>query len=108
VREAKASVELLPPGAPDKGSVVRRVAGSMSCVAYAGDDLGDLPAFDALDELAARGARAIRIVVGGAETPEELLSRADLVCRDPFELRDLLGELANRLEQLAGGGAGRT
>ena len=36
-------------------------------VAYVGDDVGDLPAFDALDRLAARGVHAVQVAV---RTPE--------------------------------------
>jgi trehalose 6-phosphate phosphatase len=97
LREAKMSLELLPPGSPDKGSVVRELAAKMRCVAYVGDDLGDLAAFDALDELEAGGSTVVRIAVAGAEAPDELLRRADLACADPGELLELLEELARRL-----------
>jgi trehalose 6-phosphate phosphatase len=97
MREAKMSVELLATGSPDKGAVVRRLAGEMSCVAYAGDDLGDLAAFDALDELEARGASCVRIAIASTEAPATLVERADLVLGGPAALRDLLETLALRL-----------
>ena len=52
LRRAKMSVELHPPVAVDKGTVVEARAAGMSTVAYIGDDEGDLPAFAALDRLA--------------------------------------------------------
>ncbi|HVB06963.1 MAG TPA: trehalose-phosphatase [Acidimicrobiales bacterium] len=97
VHEAKMSLELLPAGAPSKGTVVRAVAAGLSCVAFAGDDLGDLAAFDALDELAAAGAGTLRIAVAGPEMPAALAARADLQVEGPAELAALFGELARRL-----------
>ncbi len=93
----KMSVELLAPGVPDKGTVVRSLGAGMACCAFAGDDLGDLTAFDALDELASCGARTARIAVGERELPFGLAERADLVLRAPAELQVLLGALSERL-----------
>jgi trehalose 6-phosphate phosphatase len=92
------SVELLPPGARDKGAVVRAWAGHCRAVAYLGDDTGDLPAFRALDELARAGATARKVAVAGPEVPEELVRAADVVVDGPegglallARLRDALG-----------------
>ena len=49
------SVELHPPVDIDKGTVVADLAADADSALYAGDDVGDLPAFAALDALAARG-----------------------------------------------------
>ena len=60
---------------------------------YAGDDLGDVLAFDALEVLAADGVAICRIAVVGEETPEELIAKADLTVAGPEELVVLLREL---------------
>ena len=91
VRPARQSLELHPPIEVDKGSVVRQLVGEMSgSVLFAGDDLGDLPAFDALDELAEEGVDVTRVAVRSSESPEELLVRADVVVDGPGDLVELL------------------
>ena len=67
VRAAKLSLELHPPVAVDKGTVVEDRSEGLTAVAYVGDDVGDLPAFDALDRLAARGRHVVKVAV---RTPE--------------------------------------
>jgi trehalose 6-phosphate phosphatase len=72
-------LELRPPG-PDKGStltdIVRRRGAR--AVAYVGDDLGDLAAFDAVDQLRAAGLAGLKVCSGSDEV-EALAARADLV-----------------------------
>jgi trehalose 6-phosphate phosphatase len=60
---------------------------------YAGDDLNDEPAFDALEVLAKEGVAICRIAVVGEETPEELVTKADLTVAGPEGLVALLGAL---------------
>jgi trehalose 6-phosphate phosphatase len=60
---------------------------------YAGDDLADLEAFEALDQLALRGLAVVRVAVTGPETPPELIERSDLKVEGPCGLVDLLGTL---------------
>jgi trehalose 6-phosphate phosphatase len=96
VRAAKMSVELHPPIAADKGTALEALVAGLGAVAYVGDDRGDLPAYDALDRLAAAGAaETLRVAVAGAETPPDLLSRADLVVDGPPAVVDLLRRLAS-------------
>lgn len=83
VRPAKASVELHPPVDADKGTVVEHIAGDFQAVCFLGDDVGDLPAFDALDRLAERGVSTVRVGVRTPEAPPELLRRADVVVHGP-------------------------
>jgi len=83
VRPARMSVELHPPIAADKGTAVRELAGSFTAVCFIGDDIGDLPAFDALDDLAVEGVSTVRVGVRSDEAPPELLERADLVVGSP-------------------------
>lgn len=93
-RPAKASVELHPPVPTDKGTVVEAAAGGMRAAAYFGDDVGDLPAFDGLDRLAAAGVDTLRVAVRTEEAPPELLDRADLVVEGPRGALALFEELA--------------
>lgn len=96
-RAAKMSVELHPPIDVDKGSVVDELGAEASLVLYAGDDLGDLAAFDGLDRHEARGAATVRIAVGGAELPAELAARAQLHFDGPEAFTSMLATLAERL-----------
>jgi trehalose 6-phosphate phosphatase len=92
-RAAKMSVELHPPIAADKGTAVEALTAGLAAVCYVGDDLGDLPAFDALDRLAAAGVHTLRVAVAGPETPPELVDRADVLVEDPAGVLDLLRRL---------------
>jgi trehalose 6-phosphate phosphatase len=92
--------ELRPPLSVDKGSAVRALleaAPAATRAAFAGDDRGDLPAFDALDALEEQGRldRAVRIAVRSAEVPGELIERADLVVDGPAGLHEWLLALAS-------------
>lgn len=93
-RAAKMSVELHPPLAIDKGTVIEEWAEGASTVLYAGDDAGDLPAFAALRRLASPVV-TVGIAVAGAETPPVVLAAADLVVAGPPGLADLLQRLAS-------------
>lgn len=66
VRSAKKSVELHPPIKADKGTAVESLVDEFEAVCFVGDDLGDLPAYDALDRLADSGVHTVRVAVGGA------------------------------------------
>jgi trehalose 6-phosphate phosphatase len=78
---AKMSAELHPPVDHDKGTAVRGLldeAGVRSAC-FIGDDVGDLPAFAALDAFAAGGGEAHKVVVTSAEVAPELVATADAV-----------------------------
>ncbi|MEX2459441.1 MAG: trehalose-phosphatase [Actinomycetota bacterium] len=83
-------------GRPSKGALVERLVAERGAEAalFAGDDLADLDAFDALDRLAAAGLGTVRVAVRGAETPPDLLERADVVVEGPAGLLALLRDLA--------------
>jgi len=83
LRPAKMSLELHPPAAVDKGTVVEARAAGMGVVAYLGDDEGDLPAFAALDRLATDGVATVKIAVRTAEASAPLLAQADLLVDGP-------------------------
>jgi trehalose 6-phosphate phosphatase len=84
--------ELRPPTGRDKGTAVRQVLATSgaSALVVAGDDVGDLAAFRAAEELVAEGGSALRVAVRSAEAPAELLATADLVVDGPEGVRDLL------------------
>jgi trehalose 6-phosphate phosphatase len=91
----RAAAELRAPVDVDKGSAVTTLA--RGCTA--GDDVGDLPAWDALDRLVAQqelGTR-VRVAVRSIEEPPEIVARADLHVEGPRGLAALLGELSAAL-----------
>lgn len=92
-RPARMSVELHPPIEADKGSALMGVAEGLGAVCFIGDDVGDLPAFDALDSLAAKGVATVRVAVSSNEAVADLVARADLVLEGPEEVHDLLRSL---------------
>ncbi|MER5373901.1 trehalose-phosphatase [Streptomyces sp. NPDC002553] len=97
VEPGRMVLELRPPGV-DKGvaltEYVREIGAE--CVLYAGDDLGDLPAFAAVDELRSEGVPGLLVASGSAEV-SELSERADLVVDGPAGVVRLLRALADQL-----------
>jgi trehalose 6-phosphate phosphatase len=92
--EGKRVFELAPSTSPSKGDVVRREGSGMEAVLYAGDDLADQTAFEAVDELAEAGVRTLKVAVSGAETPRTLIEAADITVEGPDGLLQMLGTLA--------------
>jgi trehalose 6-phosphate phosphatase len=92
----KMVLELVPAGESRKGGAVTRLAteSGSRAVLYAGDDLPDLEAFAALDALAVSGVSGVKVAVGGAEAPPELMAAADLRVEGPADLVRLLWTLA--------------
>jgi trehalose 6-phosphate phosphatase len=86
--------ELRPAVHRDKGDAVRQVVteSQAQAVIMVGDDLGDLPAFAVVAELAQRGYGGIRGAVRSAEAPPALLEAADLVVEGPEGVLTLLQE----------------
>ncbi|MFM7070053.1 MAG: trehalose-phosphatase [Actinomycetes bacterium] len=94
VRAARMSVEVHPPVDENKGTVLARLAADRhGPVMFIGDDVGDLPAFDALDVLEGAGRPVLRVAVASDESPEALIHRADEVVQGPVGAAQLLGEL---------------
>ncbi len=84
VHEGRRSFELRPPVDLDKGTAVRSLVEGMEVACFLGDDIGDLPAFDALAaHAAATGAIVARIGVRSNEAPSELLDATDFVVDGP-------------------------
>jgi len=79
VRPARRSVEVHPPETPDKGVVVEELATGCDAACFVGDDVGDIPAFDALDRLADKGLDVVKVGVLDEETAPEVIARADVV-----------------------------
>jgi trehalose 6-phosphate phosphatase len=101
----KRILELAPAGRPRKGGAVERIARDreLAAVLFAGDDVGDLDAFAALDRLGTRGLWTCAIAAGGRETPAEVLAAADLVLEGPSGVAALLASIADELERPAPG-----
>ncbi|MGN6331795.1 MAG: trehalose-phosphatase [Motilibacteraceae bacterium] len=91
-------LELRPPGV-DKGGALKALLGEgerPSVVVYAGDDLGDLAAFDAVDRLRGDGVPGL-LLCSGSQEVAALAQRADLVLDGPAGLVRFLAALADRL-----------
>jgi trehalose 6-phosphate phosphatase len=102
VHDGRAERELRPPLKVDKGTVVRALAaeraGQLQSVAVFGDDVGDLPAFDAVGELTTPDGRplaAVRVAAVDAESPPEVAARADLTVHGATGAVELLRVLAD-------------
>ena len=88
-------LELRPPGM-DKGAALRALVEEQGIrtVVFAGDDLGDLAAFDAVDALREAGGTGL-LVCSGSTEEMALVRRADLVVDGPDGVVDLLRALTN-------------
>ncbi len=97
VEPGRQVLELRAPG-HDKGQVLQEVADAMAArqVIFAGDDLGDLPAFDAVDRMRAAGRGGLLICSASPEQ-DALVARADLVLDGPDAVAAWLGGLADDL-----------
>ncbi len=93
VHPGKSVLELRLPGF-DKGLVLRRLVAELQPAAllYAGDDLGDLPAFAAVGELRDGGLAAWSVAVVSEEAPE-VEAAADVAVAGPEEFRALLAAI---------------
>ena len=93
-RTARMSVELHPPIDVDKGTVLLSLAQHLAGpVLFLGDDVGDLPAFDALDTLSASGLQVFKILAQSEESDDELLRRADLILDGPSAMVAMLFQI---------------
>ncbi|GGU67425.1 trehalose 6-phosphate phosphatase [Streptomyces albospinus] len=97
VEPGRLVLELRPPGM-DKGVALAdwvRETGA-TAVLYAGDDLGDLAAFAAIEKLRSDGVGGV-LVCSGSNEVTELAERADLVVDGPRGVVALLSSLADRI-----------
>ncbi|MFI1223238.1 MULTISPECIES: trehalose-phosphatase [unclassified Streptomyces] len=100
VEPGRLVLELRPPGM-DKGVALAAFVAELDAesVIYAGDDLGDLAAFAAVEKLRSEGPDGIPgllVCSGSAEVPE-LAERADLSVPGPAAVVAFLAALAERL-----------
>jgi trehalose 6-phosphate phosphatase len=92
-------LELRPAGV-DKGGALRGLVEQVGArtVVFAGDDLGDLAAFDAVDALRAQGHEGL-LVCSGSTEERALAERADVVVNGPEGVVSLLRALAALLDR---------
>jgi trehalose 6-phosphate phosphatase len=97
VEPGRLVLELRPPGM-DKGVALLEYVRDIGAesVVYAGDDLGDLPAYAAVDKLRSDGVPGLLVCSGSSEVTE-LAERADLVVDGPEGVVRLLKSLAAHL-----------
>ncbi|SFN01180.1 trehalose 6-phosphatase [Streptomyces sp. cf124] len=97
VEPGRLVLELRPPGM-DKGVALRDhlTRTDAESVLYAGDDLGDLPAFAAVEKLRTEGTPGLLVCSGSAEVTE-LSERADLVVDGPAGVVGLLAAIAEQV-----------
>ena len=94
----KQVLEIRLPGM-DKGTALRDLVAERGArqVIFAGDDLGDVPAFVAVEQLRSEGVPGLLISSASSEE-DALASRADLELDGPDKVAEWLGRLADRLE----------
>ncbi|WP_354641861.1 trehalose-phosphatase [Kitasatospora camelliae] len=103
VEPGRMVLELRPPGV-DKGAALTGFLAERGArgVVYAGDDLGDLAAYAAVEERRAEGLPGVLVYSGpvtGEPPLRELADRADLVVRGPAGVVEVLGALAERIRE---------
>jgi trehalose 6-phosphate phosphatase len=95
LRSGRMAVELTAPGGWDKGVAITALCDGLRSALFAGDDSGDLLAFEALDRLAdTRGLHAVKVAVENREAPGALAEAADLRVGEPEGVVALLRILA--------------
>jgi len=101
VLPGKRILELTPGGRPRKGGAVERIARErgLEAVLFAGDDVGDLDAFAALERLRAQGLWTCGVVARGDDTPPAVEAVADVVVEGPGGMAALLASLADELDR---------
>jgi trehalose 6-phosphate phosphatase len=83
----------------DKGNALRAIVAETGArtVVFGGDDLGDLPAFEAVDELRADGLRGLLVCSASAEQ-DALVALADVVLEGPDAVAAWLTAWADALD----------
>jgi trehalose 6-phosphate phosphatase len=89
--------EIRSPGI-DKGETLRTIVDESAArqVIFAGDDLGDLPGFRAVRELATQGVAGL-LVCSASNEEDALTERSDVIVDGPGGLAVWLNKLADRL-----------
>ena len=98
VEPGKMVLEIRPHGV-QKGDVLQTIVRDRDAqaVLYAGDDLGDLSAFAAVDELRENGVPGVKVCSGSPEAPE-VAEAADVVVDGPAGVADFLETLGQRID----------
>ncbi len=96
VHPGRSVLEVRPPGFDKGGALARLCEPLPSAVVFAGDDRGDLPAFDTVEALRARGVPGLTVCSADDEGPVELRARADLVVDGPAGVVAMLRALAHQ------------
>jgi trehalose 6-phosphate phosphatase len=101
VEPGKMVLEIRPAGI-SKGDVLREIVAEhrFTGVLYAGDDLGDLSAFAAVDALRNTGVAGVKVCSASAEA-REVAEAADLVVDGPAGIVELLAYLRREVESAA-------
>jgi trehalose 6-phosphate phosphatase len=99
VTRGKKAIEFGPPVPVNKGTAVRallRRRKKIRCAIYFGDDLGDIPAMNALEALVAAGRLdfALRVAVASPETPDAVIAAANYVVNGTEGVAAVLQQLA--------------
>ncbi|MDD9348264.1 trehalose-phosphatase [Mumia sp.] len=83
----------------DKGAALRTLVAEtgLRTIVYAGDDLGDIPAYAALTAMRDHGEAEVMLVAVASDEQQALTPRADLVVHGPEELSAWLERLADAL-----------
>jgi trehalose 6-phosphate phosphatase len=99
----KRILELTPAGMPRKGGAVERIVRGreLEAVLFAGDDVGDLDAFAALERLRAQGLWTCGVAARGHDTPPEVVAAADVIVDGPLGMSALLASIADELDRRA-------
>jgi len=93
VHHGRRVLELRPPGFDKHGALIGLAGSAPSAVLFAGDDVGDGRAFDAIDELRAAGVPGLTVFSDSDEGSASLRARADIVVDGPPGLVALLRQL---------------
>lgn len=100
VEPGRLVLELRPPGM-DKGAALTEFVRKTDAesVLFAGDDLGDLAAYAAVEKLRAEGPDGVPglLICSGSDEVPELAERADLLLPGPGAVVEFLAALAHRL-----------
>jgi trehalose 6-phosphate phosphatase len=102
----KRILEIMPAGVRRKGGAVDRMTRqrALRVVVFAGDDVGDLDAFDSLRDLRAIGVWTCGVASQGSETASAVVDAADLVVPGPPGVLELLASIADAVEAREGAG----
>jgi trehalose 6-phosphate phosphatase len=101
-------LEIRAPGV-DKGDALRRVVAEQQprAVIFAGDDLGDLPAFHAVERLRTEGVDGL-LVCSASHEEDALTEMSDLILDGPSGVAEWLTRLARSLSQSASESSARS